>query len=87
MSRGLIVEWRFQSAVFNQGVIAGCSPEVHGLHFGFTLSSVIDPGLMQMLANTPQFQRDPDCAEGPNPRWVSFDVNGVFATNIFRLFP
>jgi hypothetical protein len=86
MSRGLIVEWEFQSTAFNQGVIAGCSVDVHERFFGFSLNRVLDPGLRNLLINTPQFSKAPNCAEGPNPRWVSFEVDGEFASDIDRIF-
>jgi hypothetical protein len=86
MSIGQIVEWHFQTIVFNQGTIAGCSPDVHGQFFTFTLSNVVDPVLRDMLAHAANFSKPPNCSEGQNPRWVSFQPNGHIAMNIVRLF-
>jgi hypothetical protein len=85
MSRGQIVEWHF-STTFNQGVIAGCSNDVRGLFFGFRLSNLADQGLRDMLTNTPNFDRQVNCNEGPGPRWVFFSPNGSTASNISRIF-
>jgi hypothetical protein len=88
MSTGQIVEWHFRSPVFNRGVIAGCSPDVRGQFFGFTIGGVADMGLRMMLARTPDVPlQTPNCGDTrPSPRWVAFDLSGQFAVNIFRLF-
>jgi hypothetical protein len=90
MNRGLIVDWHFQNAVFNQGVIAGCSPDVHGIFFGFTLAgTTFDPGLHAILMSIPQFPvpLPANCMEGPSWRWVNFLPGGGFASHIVRIFP
>jgi hypothetical protein len=86
MSRGLIIHWNFTNSFNNGGVIAGCSPDIHGGFFGFVISGVIHPGLRNLLIITPSFNRGPDCAMGPDPMWVDF-IPGMPATGISPVFP
>lgn len=82
MSRGLIVSWHYNNDFNNQGVIAGCSPEVHGHFFGFVIGGVADPALANLLRSQPHFSAPPNCAQGPGPNWVTFIPNGQFAIGI-----
>jgi hypothetical protein len=79
MSSGLIVDWSLNR---NRGVIAGCSPDVHGQFFGFILGSVNDAGLIAFLQTHPQFSIIPDCRTGPSAHRVEFNAVGGFATEI-----
>ena len=85
MSRGQIVEWRFVNDLDNDGTIMGCSPEVNGLGFGFSLSDVVDPVIANFLRSHPHLNRGLDCGAGPNEAlWVTFTPIGNRATNIRR---
>lgn len=84
MSRGQIVEWRFVNELDNDGTIIGCSPDVHGRGFGFSLGNVLEP-LASFLRSQPNLQREIDCSLGPNQAlWVTFTPIGTRATNIRR---
>ena len=87
MSRGLIVQWDYRDDQNNNGSIAGCSPDVVGQFFAFTLDRVSDPGLVASLKANPHLSMQPNCAQGPGPNWVNFVKNGGFATNVSRIFP
>jgi hypothetical protein len=56
------------------------------INLGFSLNAVADPVLRRMLAQTPHFEKSPNCNEGPDARWVFFEANGNFASGIFRIF-
>lgn len=86
MSRGIITDWTFTNLVDNQGVIAGCSPDVHGGFFGFTIDDVADTALRNYLLAHPHLSAAPDCSQPPSIFWVSFTPVGGSATNISRLF-
>jgi hypothetical protein len=87
MSRGLIIEWTYHNDIDNSGVIAGCSPDVHGDNFGFVLNNVADPDLADFLREHPSLFIEPDCSMGPSAHWVSFTPSGEMATGIKSLFP
>jgi hypothetical protein len=85
VSRGQITQWRFVNQLDNDGTIIGCSPDVHGLGFGFSIDDVADPGLANFLRAHPHLNGNVNCAAGPNEaRWVTFTPAGNRATNITR---
>lgn len=86
MSRGLIISWNYVNDFNNQGVIAGCSPDVHGHFFGFNIGAVSDPGLVNFLRTHPHFSVPPNCNQGPGPNWVNFTPTGQFAIGISSIF-
>lgn len=85
MSRGQITEWRFVNQLNNDGTIIGCSPEVNGRGFGFSIADVADAGLANFLRTHPNLQAGVNCAARPNEAlWVTFTPAGNRATNITR---
>ena len=86
MARGQIARWIFANNINNHGTISGCF-DVQGLPFFFTIEDVTDPALASDLRLTPNINRNPNCASGPNKFWVQFQPVGARATSISRLFP
>jgi len=88
MSSGLITRWDYQDDIINGGSIAGCSLDVVGQFFTFTLDRVSDGGLIAFLKANPHIpSMQPDCSQGPSIFWVSFTPSGGFAINVARIFP